>query len=1020
MEKDPPEGPIPVLDTPGDEPCAKIWSVYISEAEKYDKALADSWRGNMNGMLIFAGLFSAILTAFIIESYKNLQPGHDMDSLGLACIVQQIANTTGSIPAVLAFMSTQNLPCEKLAKVLESPAPDTSSLVCNILWFISLGLSLASALTATLVEQWAREFLQRTEMLPSPVKRARIFTFLYYGLQRFRMHAVVGLIPLLLHLSLLFFFGGLVAFLIDVNRAVAYVAAGLLAVIFILYGYVTVLPLIQFDCPYKTPLSNVFWNVRRYFLRRLAFYQGLPDDAHDELPLSLEGVNLHRRSMVNAMIAKATVRSIPREERDNRALVWTMKSLADDDELEPFVEGIPSAIWGPQGRRRKYDNLFRGLLSNPQVQLGSRIEHLMLSCESGLLEPMVKTRREISCLKAIWCLGMMAEKGKEGEDPNSNPDSNPLAPPPPNPAQPLNFLQGLRFLPPETEVTARYLPSIAALVDWNNLCSLYGHVKKLEASLQIAQAALAEAALAEGRLPDLKQLRLEVEGFLAERQRCKWAYLVPISYLDLNLDELVNADLAKADLPFTLHAASNWIQNVSQIITIVPTSFNSVQYRVLLSYLQRCTDLDKPPYEFDLTVQTLQAGLEPVNIPVGLAVATFCDNVRKAVQMQISAITHNDTVIATLLPWVDKANGLDIEMVERVNDSGMKYINNRNSSAAVCRALRDSDLTRVWERITGRLETCRPDLLGDYSKAMWNLAFLFPGLSTPGARLSDWPKFNPSTLSVAPVAPYSASVIALLKTHILNAYEKAYQTKELSSHLQALETQLRANKQPSALHALMVEVRRIEGDWGLITAVLSLMLQFPTMGKQPLPQQLPLPTYTIQTLAGYQDWHKHTLAAVSAATELLPRLDRRTEEARLAITAEFMLTCSSDVDLGLPFNAVDTFDNLSTNLFINRPVHSENQRNFALAFHTLAEGSARIASERTDHPRLLQAIISSPLFNDSGLPWLNDSTAISAIQNAVKTLRAHLTFGFEDGATSRKLDDIGNWLDLKLHDHPLK
>jgi hypothetical protein len=127
---------------------------------------------------------------------------------------------------------------------------------------------------------------------------------------------------------------------------VAYVAAGLLAVIFILYGYVTVLPLIQFDCPYKTPLSNVFWNVRRYFLRRLAFYQGLPDDAHDELPLSLEGVNLHRRSMVNAMIAKATVRSIPREERDNRALVWTMKSLADDDELEPFVEGIPSAIWG--------------------------------------------------------------------------------------------------------------------------------------------------------------------------------------------------------------------------------------------------------------------------------------------------------------------------------------------------------------------------------------------------------------------------------------------------------------------------------------------------------------------------------------------------------------------------------------------------------------------------------------------------------------------------------------------------
>jgi hypothetical protein len=71
MEKIPPGGPIPVVDTPGDEPCAKIWytsleqmlyrfslvprSVYITEAEKYDKAMVDSWRGNMNGMLIFVG-----------------------------------------------------------------------------------------------------------------------------------------------------------------------------------------------------------------------------------------------------------------------------------------------------------------------------------------------------------------------------------------------------------------------------------------------------------------------------------------------------------------------------------------------------------------------------------------------------------------------------------------------------------------------------------------------------------------------------------------------------------------------------------------------------------------------------------------------------------------------------------------------------------------------------------------------------------------------------------------------------
>ncbi|KAF8170707.1 hypothetical protein K438DRAFT_208288 [Mycena galopus ATCC 62051] len=203
----------------------------------------------------------------------------------------------------------------------------------------------------------------------------------------------------------------------------------------------TVFPLIELDCPYKTPLSEILWTLRRYFLRLSSKHESLSSKNE------LESGSLHRRSMVHAIVDSATIRSVPREDRDKRALAWTMKSLADDDELEPFVEGIPSAIWGPQGRRRKYDNLIRGLLSDPEVLLGSRIEHLMLSCESGLLEPMVKTRREISCLKAIWCLGMMSEKGID-RDPFQDPD--PLQPPPPDPVQPLNFLQGLRFLPPKT------------------------------------------------------------------------------------------------------------------------------------------------------------------------------------------------------------------------------------------------------------------------------------------------------------------------------------------------------------------------------------------------------------------------------------------------------------------------------------------------------------------------------------------------------------------------------------------
>ncbi|KAJ6510456.1 hypothetical protein C8R45DRAFT_891881, partial [Mycena sanguinolenta] len=253
-----------------------------------------------------AGLFSAILTSFIIQSCQSLQP--NVASLSVACIAQQVAaNANRSIPA----LPTQ--PCEQLAAALTgTPSPSGASLACNILWFISLGLSLTSALIATFVDEWARTFIQKTEMRPSPVKRARIFTFLYYGLQRFRMHAVVGLIPFLLHLSLLFFFGGLVAFLVPVNMIVAYVAVVLLVIIVVLYMMMTVLPLIVLSCPYFTPLSHLLWNVQRYFLRQLSSYQHKQEAEHK---------SPHPSSMVSAMIDKATLRSIEREERDKRALV---------------------------------------------------------------------------------------------------------------------------------------------------------------------------------------------------------------------------------------------------------------------------------------------------------------------------------------------------------------------------------------------------------------------------------------------------------------------------------------------------------------------------------------------------------------------------------------------------------------------------------------------------------------------------------------------------------------------------
>ncbi|KAJ6580447.1 hypothetical protein DFH09DRAFT_1309774 [Mycena vulgaris] len=164
-------------------------------------------------------------------------------------------------------------------------------------------------------------------MRPSPIIRARIFAYLYYGLRRFKMHAVVELIPLLLHMPLILFFAGLVAFLHPVNTVMTAVAAVLLLAIASVYGYLTVLPILHSDCPYRTPLSGITRNV---FLRIRTLHNAYfrPVETPDG----------------EVMTHHATSESAERTDRDCRSLVWTMKSLTDDDELEPFVEAIPDIL----------------------------------------------------------------------------------------------------------------------------------------------------------------------------------------------------------------------------------------------------------------------------------------------------------------------------------------------------------------------------------------------------------------------------------------------------------------------------------------------------------------------------------------------------------------------------------------------------------------------------------------------------------------------------------------------------
>ncbi|KAF7978937.1 hypothetical protein HWV62_44149 [Athelia sp. TMB] len=192
-----------------------MWSLYLKEAEKVDNARMENWKGDMDGLLIFSGLFSAVVTAFLIETYKKLQqdPG-DVAVLLLSQISMQLSSNAG-IPA----------PPPSPPSPTAIPFQSSRSMrIINSLWFLSLLFSLTSAMLATLVQQWARQYLQAAQVVKGARDRAALRTYMARGLDKSYAQGVVEIIPVLLHASLFLFFIGLVVFLFTVNKVVATVA----------------------------------------------------------------------------------------------------------------------------------------------------------------------------------------------------------------------------------------------------------------------------------------------------------------------------------------------------------------------------------------------------------------------------------------------------------------------------------------------------------------------------------------------------------------------------------------------------------------------------------------------------------------------------------------------------------------------------------------------------------------------------------------------------------------------------
>lgn len=191
-----------------------------------------------------AGLFSAVATAFVIESYKLLdKPDNDAYMATALYIIASAANASTNLV----------LPRPPALSLSASP----TSRWINGLWFTSLLLSLSVALLSILVKQWIGEYTARNSATAqSPRHWARRRQLYFQALMAWRVAELVSVLPVLLHLALFFFFAGVAAFLLPFDETIGACIILLGVLLFVFYGACTFIPLWKPEIPTSTPLLN--------------------------------------------------------------------------------------------------------------------------------------------------------------------------------------------------------------------------------------------------------------------------------------------------------------------------------------------------------------------------------------------------------------------------------------------------------------------------------------------------------------------------------------------------------------------------------------------------------------------------------------------------------------------------------------------------------------------------------------------------------------------------------------------
>ncbi|KAJ3541667.1 hypothetical protein NMY22_g3802 [Coprinellus aureogranulatus] len=259
------------LPKPGAEDV-DLWKTLLDKEKKYDKNRCDVWKEEIDNVLIFAALFSAIVTAFTLDASKRLEVDQQESTATLLFLVHQQLDS-------IARQNTTTLP-DLIANPASTFQIPPYAVHINVCWYLSLTLSLMTAVLGILCLQWLREHRRDTSAPAEDVFFLRFHRI--RAMDHWKVSALIGSLPVLLLASLFLFLSGLAVYLWTINRSVAIAASIAIGSTISILLITSTLPVMKRGCVFRSPQVWPFRYLWGAIFRQLASDRAPTGDWLDE------------------------------------------------------------------------------------------------------------------------------------------------------------------------------------------------------------------------------------------------------------------------------------------------------------------------------------------------------------------------------------------------------------------------------------------------------------------------------------------------------------------------------------------------------------------------------------------------------------------------------------------------------------------------------------------------------------------------------------------------------------------